>query len=86
MPNFISYNAILLAYSNNEITDVEKNEFDLKQNDREGGRTKFVDLYYFYQDTFSNTKIGYVQKAEDLLRALERKYENGQVNLKPDLV
>ena len=86
VPNLISYNAVLLAYSNNEIPDVERMNSILNRMIEKEVEPNLL-TYTIFIKTFSRIKkVGHAQKAEDLLRALEWKYENGQVNLKPDLV
>jgi len=84
VPNLISYNAVLLAYSNNEISDVERMNSILNRMIEKEAEPNLL-TYTIIFKTLSRIKRS-CAKAEDLLRVLKREYNNGQVNLKPDLV
>ena len=77
---------VLLAYSNNEIPEEERMNLILNRMIEKVVESNLLTYTIFIKAFYRIKKVGHAQKTEDLLRALERNYENGQVNLKPDLV
>ena len=66
VPNLISYNAVLLAYSNNEIPDVERMNLILNRMIEKEIEPKWLTCTIFIKEFSRINKVGHAQKAETI--------------------